>query len=264
MTASSSPGVLASEADWLSVEVPSIGEYPWAMSFADASNENGQGPANPRTINVGEDQRFVGMPVAVMPLAASLSGKAWVKGKLSQRLDVDEDGQGGSGAQSGESPIRVRTRLAPGLQETIQAQDRQKIRPVTFPSCFWRCQAKAMCTGIGSIQGWAIDESGSIGSSIDFYIDGQYRGQIAHGDTRGDVGSAYPAVKRSQQSGFSAAFNFGELEAGWHELQVRATDSAGNALNSSINFYVQKFSGESYLVGDSARRQRRYLLSNAG
>ena len=109
-----------------------------------------------------------------------------------------------------------------------------------------------MYAGIGSIQGWAIDESGSIGSSIDFYIDGQYRGQIAHGDTRGDVGSAYPAVKRSQQSGFSAAFNFGELEAGWHELQVRATDSAGNALNSSINFYVQKFSGESYLVGDSA------------
>ena len=27
---------------------------------------------------------------------------------------------------------------------------------------------------------------------------------------------------------------------------------SGNALNSSINFYVQKFSGESYLIGDSA------------
>ena len=253
LTASSSPGVLASEADWLSVEVPSIGEYPWAMSFADASNENGQGPANPRTINVGEDQRFVGMPVAVMPLAASLSGKAWVKGKLSQRLDVDEDGQGGSGAQSGESPDSGSDKTGSGASGDDSGTGSSEDTSSHFSKLLLEVPSEGdVYAGIGSIQGWAIDESGSIGSSIDFYIDGQYRGQIAHGDTRGDVGSAYPAVKRSQQSGFSAAFNFGELEAGWHELQVRATDSAGNALNSSINFYVQKFSGESYLVGDSA------------
>ena len=109
----------------------------------------------------------------------------------------------------------------------------------------------SILAGIGTIQGWALDESGDL-RRIDFYIDGQYQGKIAHGDTRGDVGAAYPSVYNSRYSGFSAAFNYGQLSSGWHELEVVATDSSGKVLRSSASFYVERFSGGSFLTGDSA------------
>lgn len=109
-------------------------------------------------------------------------------------------------------------------------------------------------SGIGTIQGWAIDSSGKLGSSIGIYVDGAYRGEIAHGDSRGDVGSAFPNVANSRLSGFSAAFNFGELEPGWHVLELVAADSRGGSLRSSVSFYVARFGEKTFLTGGDAPR----------
>ena len=106
--------------------------------------------------------------------------------------------------------------------------------------------------GIGVIQGWALDDAGYLNSSIDLYIDGQYQGQIAYGNTRGDVGAAYPSVPQSRQSGFAATFNYALLSTGWHELEVVARDSAGGQLRSAVNFYVERFPSGPYLSGGNA------------
>ena len=109
-------------------------------------------------------------------------------------------------------------------------------------------------SGIGSIQGWALDETGSLSSEIDLYVDGVYRGQIAHGDTRVDVGSAFPTVKQSRLSGFSGVFNFAELAPGPHQLEVVVKDGSGKTLRSSVSFIAARFSLGSFLSGEYAPR----------
>lgn len=106
--------------------------------------------------------------------------------------------------------------------------------------------------GIGAIQGWALDDAGYLNSNLDLYIDGQYQGQIAYGNTRGDVEAAYPSVPQSRQSGFAATFNYAQLPTGWHELEVVARDSAGRQLRSAVNFYVERFPSGPYLSGANA------------
>lgn len=363
----SSRGALAPEADWLSMGVPAIGEYPWAMSFADAAWDASY--ADERWINVNGDQGFLGMPAVVMPLVLSTDGN-WIKeSDVSRRVKVrsitgsDDNSGTDSGTDSGTNAgadegdydsFCARGRDAPFINTdafdevcnsdgTVKegvdnsdgggyvdasvgaSPDGQDTTPGGHDSTDDACGSQgyvptcapggdsvastdgtgsstpgfvtgtgdsgssagtsgsdagsdagagasgsdansnhfskllletpregSVNAGIGSIQGWAIDESGSFGSPIDFYIDGQYRGQIALGDTRRDVGSAYPSVKKSGQSGFSAAFNYGQLDSGWHELKVVVTDSSGNVLSSSASFYVERFTGQSYLIGDSA------------
>lgn len=353
----SSTGALASEADWLSMGVPAIGEYPWAVSFADAAWDASY--ADERWINFNGDQGFLGMPAVVMPLALSTDGN-WIKeSDVSRRIKVrsiagsDDNSGTDSGSNGGEggyydsfcaagrnpsfgaNPVKFDEVCNPdgtvkdgvdksggggyevagvvggsqsdtpdGQGTTDDACGSQGYDPTCkpdgdsitssdgsgsstggfvtgtgdsgssagtsgsdagagasgsdsnlnhFSKLFLETPREgSVNAGIGSIQGWAIDESGGFGSPIDFYIDGQYGGQIALGDTRRDVGSAYPSVKKSGQSGFSAAFNYGQLDPGWHELQVVVTDSSGNMLSSSASFYVERFTGPSYLIGDSA------------
>ena len=366
-------GALASEADWLSMGVSAIGEYPWAMSFADATWDESY--ADERLINVKGDQAFLGMPAVVMPLAVSVEGN-WIKeSDVSRRIQVRSnggatdtsadtghqegavdsssgDGTGNGGSSSGgfatgtgdsggnagtsagnnaaddagpqdadsagssngdgtgyvdssgggfatgtgNSGSNAGTSVSNDAADDAGQQDASSAGSASggdagyvgtssggfttgtgdsgssagasgsdagasssasgsghFSKLFLETpKESSVNSGIGSIQGWALDESGSFGSSIDFYIDGQYRGQIALGDTRRDVGSAYPSVKNSGQSGFSAAFNYGELDSGWHELQVAVTDSLGKMLEASANFYVVRFSGKSFLIGDAA------------
>ncbi|NDF34228.1 MAG: hypothetical protein EB157_06685 [Euryarchaeota archaeon] len=109
-------------------------------------------------------------------------------------------------------------------------------------------------TGIGPIQGWALDDRGALGSQIDFYIDGVYQGQIAHGDTRLDVGRAYPSVPNANLAGFSSAFTFSALSPGWHEIEIITAASNGKALRASARFRVVRFDAGSYLVGEDAPR----------
>ena len=102
----SSKGALAPEADWLAIGVPAIGEYPWAMSFADAAWDASY--ADERWINVNGDQGFLGMPALVMPLALSTEGN-WIKeSDVSRRIKVrsitgsDDNSGTDSGSNGGE------------------------------------------------------------------------------------------------------------------------------------------------------------------
>lgn len=119
-------------------------------------------------------------------------------------------------------------------------------------------------TGIGPIQGWALDDRGTLGSQIDFYIDGVYQGQIAHGDTRSDVGRAYPSVPNANLAGFSSAFTFSALSPGWHEIEIITAASNGKALRASARFRVVRFDAGSYLVGEDAPRFTERCVNRNG
>ena len=101
----SASGLLASEADWLSTAVTEISEYPWAISFADAAWDDGH--ADERLINANGDQSFLGMPVAVMPLAVSVEGK-WVReADVSEHVQAADSNWSLAGTGSGNEGTTV-------------------------------------------------------------------------------------------------------------------------------------------------------------
>jgi hypothetical protein len=94
-------------------------------------------------------------------------------------------------------------------------------------------------SGVKTISGWAIANSGI--DRIEIYIDDVYNFDIAHGTTRGDVGSAFPDIDNSDKSGFATRFNYNNLVSGEHTLTAKAISNGNNVLSSSATFSVTKF-----------------------
>ncbi|MCH1601041.1 MAG: Ig-like domain-containing protein [Pseudomonadales bacterium] len=102
-------------------------------------------------------------------------------------------------------------------------------------------------SGVSTLRGWAVAEEGI--SKVDIYIDGNFFQSAPYGGKRDDVGSVFPDINNSGESGFALAFNFSDLSAGTHTIRVEAeTNSSGGfggsesrSLSRTSQFQVTKF-----------------------
>jgi hypothetical protein len=94
-------------------------------------------------------------------------------------------------------------------------------------------------SGIGTLRGWAVAEEGI--SKVDIYIDGNFFQSAPYGGKRGDVGSIFPEISDSDESGFALAYNFSGLSAGTHTIKVEAVTTQGRVLSRTSQFQVTKF-----------------------
>ena len=103
-------------------------------------------------------------------------------------------------------------------------------------------------TGIGTLSGWAVADSGI--ERIEIHIDGQFAFDVAYGNIRSDVGNAFPDINNSSKSGFSIRYNFSALTSGEHTVTAVAISKAGNSVESSSQFNTTRFSQQ--FIGDGA------------
>ncbi len=94
-------------------------------------------------------------------------------------------------------------------------------------------------SGIGNFQGWAVAQEGI--ARVDLYVDDVFFQSAPYGGLRGDVGSVFPDVPNSSESGFSLAYNYGNLEEGTHKLKAIAVTEDGRTLDRTATFSVAKF-----------------------
>ena len=99
--------------------------------------------------------------------------------------------------------------------------------------------AREIHTGVGNIRGWAVASDGI--TKVEIWIDGVYAFDAPYGGARGDVGSAFPDVEDSENSGFGAAYNYSNLSAGSHSIKAVAYTGAGETKESTKQFEVVRF-----------------------
>ena len=109
--------------------------------------------------------------------------------------------------------------------------------------------ASEIHTGVGNIRGWAVASDGI--TKVEIWIDGAYAFDAPYGGERGDVGSAFPDVDGSLNSGFGAAFNYSNLSAGGHSITAVAYTGAGETKESRKQFEVVRFPSP-YIAGADA------------
>ena len=96
----------------------------------------------------------------------------------------------------------------------------------------------ATVSGIALIWGWTFAEAAGVGiADIVVYIDGQHETIIPCCSLRGDVHAAYPdfPAANTTASGWGLTYNWGNLAAGAHTLQVVATSSQGVRWESAVH-----------------------------
>lgn len=94
-------------------------------------------------------------------------------------------------------------------------------------------------SGITNIRGWAVGLEKI--TAVEYQIDSGAFKRAPYGSQRSDVASAYSAYPVSGNSGYSFAFNWGNLAAGQHSITVRATDLIDRTATATNNFTVTKF-----------------------
>ena len=93
--------------------------------------------------------------------------------------------------------------------------------------------------GIGMIRGWAVS-SDEI-ESIEVYLNGRYRYNIPHGDSRPDIGRRFPEIKDSESAGFSMPINYSGLPSGTHYITIKITDKAGSKVEKTTRIETLRF-----------------------
>ena len=99
-------------------------------------------------------------------------------------------------------------------------------------------------SGIGNLRGWAVAQ-GSI-ARVQIFIDGEYVFDAPYGGRRPDVGGSFPDINNSENSGFSLAFNYGDLSAGEHTVRAVAETAGGETISSEATMNVIRF-GTSFI-----------------
>lgn len=102
-------------------------------------------------------------------------------------------------------------------------------------------------SGVGNLRGWAISSEPI--DDVNYAVDGEPQGSIPYGGTRRDVGAAYPTVPGSGESGFSMAFNYGNLTPGEHLLEVQAGGESVQARFRVVGFEQEFISGNPEIYG---------------
>lgn len=94
-------------------------------------------------------------------------------------------------------------------------------------------------TGVGNLRGWAVASEGI--TKVEILVDGVLAFEAPYGAERGDVGSAFPNVAGSSESGFSLAYNYSSLSAGSHTITAVAHNALGETKKSAARFEVVRF-----------------------
>jgi len=103
-------------------------------------------------------------------------------------------------------------------------------------------------SGVTNIRGWAVAPVEIV--RIELFIDGDFKTNIPYGGTRKDVGDDFPAYPNADQSGFSMAYNYSNLAAGSHRIDIRAVDINSDIQETSVVFHVTRFNNS--FISDSA------------
>ena len=103
--------------------------------------------------------------------------------------------------------------------------------------------------GVGNLRGWAVGTAGI--AKVEIWIDDRYAFDAPYGGSRGDVGNAFPGVSGSGNSGYSMAFAYSNLSAGYHTAKAVAYDANGSVTESSASFSIEKFE-ESFIADPNA------------
>jgi hypothetical protein len=106
--------------------------------------------------------------------------------------------------------------------------------------------ASATMSGVGNLRGWAVATDGI--DRISIYIDDVYAFDAPYGGQRPDVAGSFPDVDDSLNSGFSLAFNYGNLTAGEHTVRAEAETPTGATVSSQATFTVLRFANS--FIGD--------------
>ena len=101
-------------------------------------------------------------------------------------------------------------------------------------------------SGVGNLRGWAVASAGI--RKVSIYIDDVYAFDAPYGGQRPDVAGAFPEVEGSLNSGYSLAFNYGNLSAGEHTIRAVAETNADNTVSVEARFTVLRFA--SSFIGD--------------
>ena len=105
-------------------------------------------------------------------------------------------------------------------------------------------------SGIGIIRGWAFSDSvGTRISQVTLRIDGKDITAIPCCGERADVQGAFPQfpADNTRNSGFGITFNYGNLSAGAHTIEVAIQDSGGAQFNRAHAVTVVKAGDFSYI-----------------
>jgi hypothetical protein len=94
-------------------------------------------------------------------------------------------------------------------------------------------------SGVSNIRGWAVGQAGI--DYVELSINGVLHGNIPIGGRRGDVRAAFPTYPGSAASGFSMAFNYGNLSPGAHTVTVKAVGRDQASATQSAIFTVVRF-----------------------
>ena len=94
-------------------------------------------------------------------------------------------------------------------------------------------------SGVSNIRGWAVGQAGI--DYVELSVDGNLYGNVPSGSRRDDVGAAYPTYPDSAASGFSMAFNYGNLSPGAHTVTVQAVGRDQASATRSAIFTVVRF-----------------------
>lgn len=101
-------------------------------------------------------------------------------------------------------------------------------------------------SGVSNIRGWAVGQAGI--DYVELSIDGILYGNVPSGGRRDDVAAAYPTYPDSAASGFSMAFNYGNLSPSAHTVTVKAVGRDGASATRSAIFTVARFNNP--FIGD--------------
>ena len=88
-------------------------------------------------------------------------------------------------------------------------------------------------SGVDIIRGWIFAEEDGVGiASVELYIDRQRVAFIPCCSARPDVAAEYPRFPEASHSGWGITWNWGNLTAGEHTVQVIATSTNGGSWES--------------------------------
>jgi sugar lactone lactonase YvrE len=99
----------------------------------------------------------------------------------------------------------------------------------------------ATVSGMVTVSGWAIDNTGTIGtaiSAVQVLVDGTAVGTATYGLSRPDVCYVYPGRAGCPNVGYSYSLNTAALSAGSHTITVEATDSSSPPDTGSASVVV--------------------------
>ncbi len=95
-------------------------------------------------------------------------------------------------------------------------------------------------SGISLVNGYALSKKGSI-DYVTWAVDGEDKGFLPYGGSRGDVDAAFPGYADSKDPGFATAWNYNHFTPGEHEIVVRAYDDKGGYNEAKRTFRTARF-----------------------